>query len=140
MVTAITRVKVWQLTKYFEIVLNYRIGKSNCIVFDPIMMLASSSKANHHVEMGRFTYVLLTKLIQMGHYGEALFQNVFRNKGPNAFWIRTFSFIVNPWYVSRTISPSTLPWRCFGVQKFTCHSKRVWPRCVLHMQNARLPK
>ena len=47
------------------------------------MMLAG--KANHHVEMGRFTYVLLTKLIQMGHYGEALFQNVFRNNGPNAF-------------------------------------------------------
>ena len=71
------------MTRCFEIVLNYRIGKSNCRVFVPIMMLAG--KANYHVEMGRFTYVLLTKLIQMGHYGEALFQNVFRNKGPKPF-------------------------------------------------------
>ena len=52
-------------------------------VFEPIMMLAG--KANHHVEMGRITYVLLTRLIQMGHYGETLFQNAFRNKGPKPF-------------------------------------------------------
>ena len=48
-------ISVWPLTKCWEIVLNYRIGKSNCRVFVPIMMLAG--KANHHVSRDGSIYL-----------------------------------------------------------------------------------